>query len=45
MQVVSMPVRVAVDVVMIPRDAVHGEIPARSTVDGLDKIRKELEES
>lgn len=42
--VALMPVRLAVDVVRVLPDAVEGEIPLKSTRDGLKKLARDLNE-
>ena len=42
--VVTMPIRIAVDVVKIPVDAVNGDVPLKNTRDGIKKIEQDLNE-
>lgn len=42
--VITMPVRVAVDVVKSPFDIMDGETPLRNTIRGIRKIEQDLED-
>lgn len=42
--IASMPLRVAMDVVTLPKHLVEGEHLAPSTADGLKKVEEDLEE-
>jgi hypothetical protein len=42
--IVTMPARVAVDVVKLPGNIVNGENVLQNTVKGIEKIEKDLED-